>query len=130
MLQQSGATAEEAAFMAGDGSDGQRTELNAMDSQQFIDWLVEKLMDNGVTKVVPDSEVLEAAYRRAVLVGRANRALAAVQHDWNTNGHSEIQVPAGIAKQIHELLKNSNRSWDNAILDMASPPEDDLPTEI
>ena len=129
MLQQSGATAEEAAFMAGDGRDGQRIELNAMDSQQFIDWLGEKLIENGVTKVVPDSEVLEAAYRRAVLVGRANQALAAVQQEWNTNGHSEIEIPNALAKQIQELIENSNRSWDSAILDMASPPVEDQPTD-
>jgi hypothetical protein len=128
-LKESGATDDEAAFMAGDGRNGQRIELNAMDSQQFIDWLEERLLANGVTKVVPNSEVLEAAYRRAVLVGRANKALAAVQQEWNTNGHSRIEIPDDLAEQIQELLENSNRSWDMAVLDLACPPEEDAPTE-
>jgi len=49
-----GATAEEAAFLAGSGRRGQRIELNAMDSQQLIDWLERKFREHGVTKVVPE----------------------------------------------------------------------------
>jgi hypothetical protein len=117
---ESGATAEEAAFLCGDGLEGQRIELNAMDSQQFIDWLEEKLQEAGVTKVVPEIETLNAAYRRAVLVARANQKLAEVQAEWNTNGHSQVAIPGDLAKQIRELITGTSRSWDDAILDVAA----------
>jgi hypothetical protein len=116
---ESGATTEEADFFCGDGLEGQRIELNAMDSQQFIDWLEEKLQEHGVTKVVPTNETLQAAYRRAVLVARANKALATVQEEWNTNGNSELAIPEDLAHQIQELITGTNRAWDDAILDVA-----------
>lgn len=115
-----GATPAEAAFLCGDGLEGSRIELNAMDSQQFIDWLEEKLQEAGVTKVVPDSDALNAAYRRAVLVARANQKLAEVQAEWNTNGHSQVAIPGDLAKQIRELITGTSRSWDDAILDVAA----------
>lgn len=129
MLQESGATVEEAAFIAGSGRDGQRIELNAMDSQQFIDWLEEKLRENGASKVVPDQETLEAAYRRAVLVARVNRKIEEVQKEWNTNGHSKIEIPPDLEEQIEEMIADSNRSWDSAILDVALPPSDGAETD-
>lgn len=118
----SGATPEEAEFFCGDGLEGQRIELNAMDSQQFIDWLEEKLQEHGVTKVVPISETLQAAYRRAVLVALANKALAEVQAKWNTNGNSEVAIPEDLSDQIQELITGTNRSWDDAILEVAAKP--------
>lgn len=117
---EAGATQEEAGFFCGDGLEGQRIELNAMDSQQFIDWLEEKLQEAGVTKVVPEIETLKAAYRRAVLVARANQKLAEVQAEWNTNGHSQVAIPGDLAKQIRELITGTSRSWDDAILDVAA----------
>jgi hypothetical protein len=120
-----GATPAEAAFLCGDGLEGSRIELNAMDSQQFIDWLEEKLAEAGVTKVVPDKETLEAAYRRAVKIARANRMLAELEEEWNTNGHSEIEIPNDLAEKIRALIKDTNRSWDSAILDVACQPPAD-----
>jgi len=117
-----GATLEEAEFLCGDGLEGQRIELNAMDSKQFIDWLEEKLQQARATKVVPDSKTLQAAYRRAVLVARANKALAAVQLEWNTNGNSEIAIPVDLSEQIQARITGTNRSWDQAILDVAAAP--------
>jgi hypothetical protein len=124
-MEAAGATAEEAEFLCGDGMEGQRIELNAMDSQQFINWLEEKLQEAGVTKVVPDNETLQAAYRRAVLVARGNKALAQVQAEWNTNGNSEVAIPEDLSEQIKALITGTNRSWDDAILDVAAPPEEE-----
>ena len=129
VLLEAGATDAEAAFMAGTSRDGERIELNAMDSQQFIDWLEEKLQENGVTKVVPTRETLEAAYRRAVLVARVNRKIEEVQAEWNTNGHSQIEIPSDLEEQIEDMIADSNRSWDSAILDAAIPPPDGAETE-
>jgi hypothetical protein len=45
--------------------EGRRVELNAMGSQQFIDFLERKFQQHGVKKVVPDQKSLENAYIRA-----------------------------------------------------------------
>ena len=47
---------------------GQRIELNAMTSQQFLDWLEEKVQAAGVDKVVPDPETLAVAYQHLTRV--------------------------------------------------------------
>lgn len=119
-MEAAGATAEEAEFLCGDGLEGQRIELNAMDSQQFIDWLEEKLKAAGVTKVIPNYETLQAAYRRALLVARANKRLAEVQAEWNANGNSEVAIPPGLSEQIEALITGTNHSWDEAILEVAA----------
>jgi len=64
-------TEEEAEFLRGHQQrdsqwSGQRVELNAMTSAQFIDWLEEKLLEAGVNKVVPEAAVLQKAWRRAL----------------------------------------------------------------
>lgn len=128
-METAGATVEEAKFLCGDGLEGQRIELNAMDSQQFIDWLEEKLKEAGVTKVIPNNETLQAAYRRALLVARANKRLAEVQTEWNTNGNSEVAIPQDLSEQIEALIRGTNRSWDEAILQVATPPENESQAE-
>ncbi len=110
-LRRSGATSEEMEFLL----NGERVELNAMDSQQFVDWLEQKFREHGVTKVVPDVATLEAAYKRAVLVGQANKALARVQKKWSKNGNSSIKVPGDLPERIRARIDGTNRSWDEAI---------------
>ena len=44
---------------------GQRVELNAMTTEQFITWLIRKLKGHGVKKVVPNEAVLKKTYVRA-----------------------------------------------------------------
>ena len=68
-LRECGATEDECDFLVEQGRwrswTGARIELNAMDSGQFIRWLEARLKETGVTKVVPDPDVLIRAYRRA-----------------------------------------------------------------
>ena len=61
-LRECGATEDECDYLVG----GERIELNAMDSGQFIEWLEQCLDEAGVEKVIPEADVLETAYRRAV----------------------------------------------------------------
>ena len=87
-LRKCGATNEEIEFLSG----GQRVELNAMDSGQFIEWLEIKLQEYGVKKVIPDRAILESAYKLAILTERANVAIAEVQEEWDADGQ-RIEVP-------------------------------------
>jgi hypothetical protein len=78
-LRLNGATAEEIAYLTGyDAKYGQRVELNAMTSPQFIDWLERKLEQQGVTKLIPDNAVLATAYRWAWVAQRVNEKLETV----------------------------------------------------
>lgn len=119
-LRECGASEEECAFIIGDGRKGTRIELNAMDSQQFIDWLVRKFEEHGVKKIVPAKDVLEAVYRLAMLNQKANEAIARVQDEWGANGH--VDVPADLEEQVRDLLAETPKlSWDQAVSRVASP---------
>ena len=68
-LRDNGATQEEIDFLVtgkGDGKycHGQRVELNAMTSRQFLDFVERKLKQHKVQKLVPDEATLEEVYRR------------------------------------------------------------------
>jgi hypothetical protein len=47
---------------------GRRDELNAFTSDQFVTWREAKLKENGIGKVIPDSDTVTLAYRRAVAI--------------------------------------------------------------
>lgn len=69
-MRRCGATLEECEFLARPGRYtgwvGQRVELNAMTSDQFIDWIERKLTEAGVRKVVPPTATLDETYRTVV----------------------------------------------------------------
>jgi hypothetical protein len=123
-LRECGASEEECAFIIGDGFKGTRIELNAMDSQQFIDWLVRKFEEHGVKKIVPAKDVLESVYRLAKLNQKANEAIARVQDEWGANGH--VDIPADLEEQVRNLVAESPEiSWDQAVSRVASPDEEE-----
>ena len=45
---------------------GERVELNAMRSRQFVSFIERKLEAHGVKKVIPDDKILHDAYRKTV----------------------------------------------------------------
>ena len=79
-LRAAGATEAECDFLVREpgprGWLGPRVEINAMTSPQLVTWLDQKLAGHGVTKVVPDTDILDAAYRRARGLARIERAIA------------------------------------------------------
>src|SRR5207245_11304797 len=93
ILSEYGATEDEANFLAGERAthqkegkeivvwEGERIELNAMTSDQFVDWLQRKLEENGVTKVVPDEATLAPAWQRADRISRIKAATAEIEAD-------------------------------------------------
>ena len=76
-LRRCGATPAECAFLVqrrvGEGWEGERIELNAMDSVTFITWLEAKLVAAGVRKLVPEGEALTAAYQRMAQIAMLQR---------------------------------------------------------
>jgi hypothetical protein len=90
---------------------GQRVELNAMTSRQFIDWLERKFKEHGVEKVVPEDKVLDAAWRRARLFAKASAAVDEIKKSTDN-----VPAPEGLAERVREVLaKHPNLAWDDAI---------------
>ena len=90
---------------------GERVELNAMTSPQFIRWLESKLDQYGVTKVIPDAKTLQKAYRHAQDGQRLRASLAAIQ----ANPY-QGPVPKNLhARVIKRLAEHPELSWDQAV---------------
>jgi hypothetical protein len=112
-------TEEEAEFLRGHQSwnghwTGQRVELNALTSRQFIDWLEHKLRKAGVKKVVPDAAVLGEAWRRALSVARVRERIAEVSTE------QYLALPKNLEADLRRRLKRAPElSWDEAIVQIA-----------
>jgi Topoisomerase 6 subunit A/Spo11, Toprim domain len=119
-LQKCGATPEEIDMLTG----GQRVELNAMTSAQFIEWLELKLDQRGVKKVVPSKEVLDSIYTLAFLTNKVNDVIARVQAEWGENGH--VEIPANLGEKVREIIaENPELSWDQAVSRVVSPDDEE-----
>ena len=93
---------------------GERIELNAMDSQQFLDWLERKLQEAGVEKVVPDEEALAAAYRRQRRVAQLQQLLEEAMAEPD----DAAPVPDALADQIRARITGTAEAWDDALWDI------------
>jgi hypothetical protein len=116
-LRESGATEEECGFLVSDHQwgtwIGQRVELNAMTSDQFVTWLERKLKAKGVERVIPDDATLAQAFKRS-------RRLAFLQHiiDEIVEAYQsdDLTIPPDLRQQIADLLAEYPEwSWDAAL---------------
>jgi hypothetical protein len=92
-----------------------RVELNAFTSDQFVVWLEGKLIEHGVTKVLPDDAALELAYRRSI----AARYFEDHAHDLIESARKHAAAadpPADLRTRTEEALKiDPARSWHAAM---------------
>jgi len=122
-LRANGATDEEVKFLRGNGRSGRRVELNAFMSEQFIEWIESKLDANGIKKVVPGADVLEAAYRRAVEVEYVNHKLAQITDEAAEHATS-VDIPKKLAATIKKKLKATPAlPWDKVVASIAAEEE-------
>jgi DNA topoisomerase VI subunit B len=91
---------------------GQRVELNAMTSRQFVTWLEEKLREQGVKKVIPDFETLTTAYRRAWQYAQAQQALDDVLDKLE---RTDVRPPPDVTELIAREIDGTGTAWDEAI---------------
>ena len=119
ILGQQGATEDELAMLVSDGRAGfwrgQRVELNAMTSQQFLDWLERKLEQAGVKKVMPDTETLRAAFSRARQIARVTRIINDLP-----DANDASDVPDDLVDQVQTGINGSARSWEEVIRQLAA----------
>jgi DNA topoisomerase VI subunit B len=123
-LRKSGATKAERDFLVSGGRprkwEGRRVELNELTSPQFIEFLEDKLKEVGVRKVIPEGEVLEAAYRLQVKRARAQRAIDKVFRDI---GDENIEMPADLRKRLAKRIKGKSAPWDEALSEIVREEE-------
>ena len=118
-LRENGATQKEIEILVGDGrgSEGERVELNAMTSDQFIKWLEGKLREHGIKKLIPESDTLAAAYRRAVFLQRLEEEEGKLRDEISKKS---ILVPDKLEDMLRKALEEKpERSWDQAIWGIA-----------
>jgi DNA topoisomerase VI subunit B len=105
---------------------GRRVELNAFTAPQFIEWVETKLVENGLTpteRLVPDEHILGDAWKRAILVARANKTLAEVLQSAKVEA-TKAKRPAGLEAKIRRAMKEAERggdfkTWDEVLYDFA-----------
>jgi hypothetical protein len=92
----------------------ERVELNAMGSDELIQFIELKLEQNGIEKVVPGRKVLEATYRE---LHRGIRLEKLVEDAEKKLGKiADIKVPKDLADKVAEALDvNDDLRWDDAV---------------
>jgi hypothetical protein len=119
-LKDYGATKEERRFLVdpdGPPWHGQRVELNALTSRQFIDFLERKLTEHDVVKVIPNQENLTLAYRLAYRKVVMQQAINKLVRD---AARQNVPIPTILAKRVESLLqKDATLPWDDALVQIA-----------
>jgi DNA topoisomerase VI subunit A len=114
-LRKNGATPEEIKFLL-----EQRVELNAMASDQLVEWLEKKLVAHGVKKIIPASERLVDMYRLAAETKLLEASLAEAMEKARAEA-ARLTIPDDLHDRVHALLEeNPENSWDYAITEIAS----------
>jgi hypothetical protein len=119
-LRECGATEEECEFLVRERTSygwlGERVELNAMSSAQFIQFLESKLADVCIRKVMPDGPPLANAYRRALEIGLLNRRITELAESIHAQAQS-FKVPPDLRARVARLLaEEPTLSWDLALV--------------
>ncbi len=113
-LRTNGATDEEIEFLL-----SERVELNALASDDLIEWIESKLQEHGVAKVMPDDDFLETAFRHSVSAAYAVEQAEELLNKAEQKG-AEAVVPADLRDQVAKLIEDDEAlSWDEAVKEIA-----------
>ncbi len=114
-LKANGATPEEIEFLlSGAETVGQRVELNAMTSRQFVNFIERKLREHHVRKVIPEPAGLADAFR--MFIRSTMEAEARVKAVLDEIAAKSVPIPADLAKRVAAYLKtHPTASWDAAV---------------
>lgn len=109
-----GATHDERMFIAG----GERVELNAMPSDQFVSWIEDGLQRHGVRKVVPAAEIIERRARQIVGIQRLAGDVAELER-MAQDYAARVDLPADLSEQVRRALEvNPAVPWEDALADV------------
>jgi hypothetical protein len=118
-LRDSGAAEEECEFLVRELDPagfwvGERVELNAMSSPQLLAWLEKKLIEHGVTKLVPDAETLARAWTRM----RQARAIQQVLGELQIEADSS-PPPGDLQSLLEQNMHGNGKAWDEVLWELA-----------
>lgn len=115
-----GATEAEQEFLRSGGRPrkwtGERVELNAMTSRQFVEFVETGLTENGVRKVVPESDVLDEAWERM-------HALRKIREEVRKARNQDTDAPdppPDLRSKLRQRLSDTNKSWEDALWSLAA----------
>ena len=119
-LRKNGASPDEIDFLHPGGYCGQRVELNAFTSDALIEWLESKLEEHGITKVIPDQNVLESAYHRALEIATVRSQIGEITEQAH-DAAAEADIPDDLLSQIKDTLyATPDLPWDLAVAGIAA----------
>jgi hypothetical protein len=108
-LRNNGATPEECEFLV-----HQRVELNAMTSEQFVEFIKRKLTEHGVEKIVPSKHTLDNAYQLFERSLRLEETFDKMATD--LDGSLDARVPRDIKNRVIEIMRQRpTLRWDAAV---------------
>jgi hypothetical protein len=111
-----GATAEEIKFLKTG-----RVELNAMPSDQFVEFLENKLEEHGIAKVIPNAETLGKTYQ---IFTKGEKLKAAFKEAEKAIGAEEDAgaIPVDIVKRVRDILnEHPEIPWHVAVHSLLDP---------
>ena len=85
-----------------------RVELNALTSDQFIDFVERKLTAHGVKKIIPAKTVLAETYRTFMQGRDIEKILKREMRKLDAG--PKVSVPNDLPKQVRELSRGSTRT--------------------
>jgi hypothetical protein len=131
-LHRHGATAEEVSFLMGTelSTRGNRVELNAMTSRQFIDFLDQKFKEHEVEKVIPDDAVM-IRHARRVLEGMLAEKALEESRERIAKEAAEKKLPDELRQLVEQKIRRYPAlSWDFAVANIVERrDEKDAETE-
>ena len=126
-LRRHGATQDEIDFLIQDPKlprfEGERVELNAMTSDELVDFIERKFEEHGVSKIIPTDDVLEQHARRMLERHAVLRELDKLLPEIRKQV-AETKLPEDLRARVEELLEESPElPWDAAVADMMAGDE-------
>jgi hypothetical protein len=114
-LRECGATEEEIALLR-----TRRVELNALTTEQLVTLVEGALAEHGITKMIPDAEHLQAAWRAAK--AHAEIAEAVAEANRRAKRWQDEIAPEDLEERVREFLElNPEMSWDAALRAIVEP---------
>ncbi len=118
-LLENGATLEEIEFLL-----DSRIELNALTSDELVEFTERKLKQYGVKKLVPDNTVLADAYRRTARQEEIQKLIEAEAAKLRDKPSGP--VPADLRKRVEDMLSaDPTLSWDAALIEIVRKTRND-----
>lgn len=117
LIDDCGASQEEADFLVSSKDPagfytGQRVEINAMTSAELVYWLERKLAEHIVERLVPDAEIIEKAYKRAMMRHKIIQEMKRVA----ANMDKDYAIPDGLREMVMERMRHHvTDSWDTIV---------------